>query len=50
MAVGHADRAEAVLVTKRWLFNFNDKDKANFIVSKEKLQCGLKNYSTKITT
>ena len=34
--------------------NIKDKDmykeKVNFVISKEKLQCGLKNYSTNITT
>ena len=28
-------------------WNHKDKDKANFIISKEKLRCGLKDYSTK---
>ena len=27
-----------------------DKDMVNFIISREILQCGLKNYGTKITT
>ena len=31
-------------------FSLKDKDQVNLIISKEKLQYGLKNYSTKITT
>ena len=48
MQVGIGDK-----VTKCSLSCFEmskDKDNLNFIILKEKLQCGLKNYSTKITT
>ena len=35
--------------TRGYNLHIQDKDKVNFNISKEKLQCGLKNYSIKIT-